>query len=114
MRKVEDIIPVMQRIENVNDEIYICEYSKGFGRVGELLKEISDIMQDLIQYIPILKECGIDIPLEVVVGQLNNLIDAYEHKDTMMLWDTLNYEIKDTFEYYIEIIKEFEKQGVSI
>lgn len=114
MRKVEDIIPVIQKIENVNDEICFCEYSKAFGSVGELLKEISDIMQDLIEYIPIFKECGIDIPLEVVVGQLNNLMDAYEHKDTMMLWDTLNYEIKDTFEYYIEIIKEFEKQGVSI
>lgn len=114
MRKVEEIISVMQKIENVNDEIYSCEYSKAFGSVGELLKEIGDVMQEVIQYIPILKECGIDIPLEVVVGQLNNLMDAYEHKDTMMLWDTLNYEIKDTFEYYIEIKKEFEKQGVSI
>lgn len=114
MKKIEEISEVFDTIDKINEEIYEGNYGHAFIMIGESLKYISDIMQDFIQYIPIFKECGIDIPLEVVVGQLNNLMDAYEHKDTMMLWDTLNYEIKDTFEYYIEIKKEFEKQGVSI
>lgn len=114
MKKVEEINGVIEVIDKINTEIYDGNYGKAFIMAGKSLKDISEIMQDLINYIPVLKDCGIEIPLEVVMGQLNNLMDAYEHKDTMMLWDTLNYEIKDTFEYYIEIIKEFEKQGVSI
>lgn len=114
MKKIEEINQIVNSIEKVNTEIYLGNYGKAFIMTGEMLKEISEIMQDLIKYIPTLAECGIDIPIEVVMQQLNNLMQAYENKDSMMLWDTLNYEIKDTFEYYIEIVKEFEEQGIDI
>ncbi len=114
MNKREEIVKILDNIDKINSDIYKANYGQSFNKVKEILKDIGIIMQDLINFIPTLKECGIDIPAELLMQQLNNLIDAYKNNDSMMLWDTLNYEIKDTFQYYIEIIDEFKKQGVEL
>lgn len=53
-----------------------------------------------------LKQNGVDIPIEIVMTQMENLKNSYANKDMVLLADVLQYEIGDTIDFYIEILKE--------
>lgn len=59
---------------------------------------------------PELKSAGIEIDEEIILQQVKNLNDAIQHKDMIELYDTLKYEVADTFHIYREIKMEMEQK----
>lgn len=73
--------------------------------------ETTMLLPKLIQFLQIfLKQAenwnalGGDLPLEVILQQIKNLNEAYCEKDVVVLADTLEYEIMNSFEVYEEIV----------
>lgn len=87
----------------------LMEYSDtAYESTVRMTRYISTIYEDLIQLIPFLKEQGVDIPLDILVAQLNNYSKAIENKDIMMLTDSINYEVLDTVSLYREILEQID------
>lgn len=100
------------------DEIYIiisqCNIEVAYIELKDTIPKINAIFTELIDVIIKLKNLGVEISEEVVIQQLKNLREAYEYKDSMLLADTLRYELKDTLIFYLEIIQELEKENIMI
>lgn len=77
-----------------------------FLDMGEKLRDMIEIYTSLITQAPELKNAGIEIDEEIILQQVKNLNDAIEHKDMIELYDTMKYEVADTFRIYREIKTE--------
>ena len=77
-----------------------------FLDMGDQLKDIIEIYTNLLTQLPELKNAGIDIDEEILLQQVKNLNDAIQHKDMMELYDTLKYEVAETFDIYKKIQTE--------
>lgn len=100
------------------DEIYInisqCNIDVAYIELKDIMPLINSIFTELINVIIKLKTLGIEVSEEVVIQQLKNLLEAYEYRDSMLLADTLLYEIKDTLIFYLEIMQELEKENIML
>lgn len=100
------------------DEIYhfICQNDINQARalMAGKLPKAADIMTSFIESIDKLREHDIDIPADVLISQLNNLLDAYENNDYVMLADSLHYELTEAVKLYVEIMEELAKDNVSL
>ena len=88
-----DIIKVLRTGKlNQGSELFLKQFS-----------QINNIYTELIEKSDYYHEKGIEVPTQVLIMQLQNLLDAYENKDIIMLADTLEYEVKETLFFYNEI-----------
>lgn len=80
-----------------------------FLDMGDWLKDIIEIYTNLLTQLPEFKNAGINIEEEIILQQVKNLNDAIQHKDMIELYDTLKYEVADTFDIYKKIQMEREQ-----
>lgn len=102
----------IDKIEQVIDWIDTepCLQSESeFLDMGDKLKNIIDIYTDFIEQSPVLKKNGLDIDEGIILQQVKNLNEAIQHKDLIELYDTLKYEVKNTFQIYKEIKMEINR-----
>ena len=108
----------IEEILNKIDDIYIllCQGDKkeGFEKLNGMINELTNILGEILNSKEIFSKLEVEFPEEVVIQQINNLADAIEHKDTILLADTLNYEIKNTLLFYIDVINELEKNNIMV
>ncbi|MCI5602813.1 MAG: hypothetical protein MR361_04880, partial [Clostridiales bacterium] len=78
------------------------------------MNELTNILGEMLDGKEIFNKLGVEFPEEIVIQQINNLADAIENKDTILLADTLNYEIKNTLLFYIDVINELEKNNIMV
>lgn len=100
------------RIQQVIDwiETEPCLQSESeFPDMGNKLKDIIEIYSDFVGQIPQLKYEGLNIDEEIILQQVQNLNEAVQCKDLIKLYDTLKYEVADTFGIYKEIKMEMEQ-----
>ncbi|MBQ3544342.1 MAG: hypothetical protein IJA34_05065 [Lachnospiraceae bacterium] len=95
------------------EKIYKGEDSKAFSESQETINN-NIVFTEFIEMIPKLQQLGVDIPIEVILQQLKNLVDAYEYRDSMLLADTLRYEINDSLQVYLEILEQLEKENIML
>lgn len=69
-----------------------------------LAKILPDIIGVYQQFVELVNN-GVEIPIDVLIQQLENFETAYGQKDMVVLADTLEYEIKEGICFYIEILK---------
>lgn len=87
-------------IENLyNNEINI------YLEIKEIITSINDVYVDFVSIIPKLNNIGVNIDSNGVINQLKKMMDGIEKKDKVLIYDSLNYEIKDTIQYYSEILE---------
>lgn len=100
------------------DEIYHLLCRNDINHARELmtgkLPKVAEIMTSFIKNADKIREYDIDIPADVLILQLNNLLDAYENKDYVMLADSLHYELTEAIQLYVEIMEELAKINVSL
>lgn len=114
MRDKNEIIELIKKNEEVCKNIYEGNTGKAFLTKQDIIIKNQKVFSEFIELIPKLKPLGVDIPLEVILQQLKNLIEAYEFSDAVLLMDTLKYEINDSLVLYKEIIEELEKENIVI
>lgn len=76
------------------------------------IKDINQILKEFMNRIKEFQSYGVDIPEEVVLTQMRNLMDGFENRDSVLLADTLEYEIKNTILFYNDILTELSKEQV--
>lgn len=102
---IEEIAKVLEKIERedcLNEE-------ETFASLEGYLQEIISVYMALIGDLPEYKKMGIDLPEEVILQQVKNLDEAVQYHDLIKLYDTLKYEVQDTFNLYKEIKIEMRK-----
>ena len=102
---IEEIANVLEKIERedcLNEE-------ETFASLEGYLQEIISVYMALIGDLPEYKKMGIDLPEEVILQQVKNLDEAVQYHDLIKLYDTLKYEVQDTFNLYKEIKIEMRK-----
>ena len=96
------------------NKIYACDTGEAFMQKEDTMVSNNVVFSEFIELIPKLKAYGVDIPMDVILQQLKNLIEAYEYNDAMLLADTLKYEINDSLQLYIEIMEQLKKENIVI
>lgn len=81
-----------------------------FLDMGEKIGDIIEIYTNFIKELPEFKTAGIEIDEDIILQQVKNLNDAIQNRDLIELYDTLKYEVADTFRIYREIKMEKEQE----
>lgn len=77
--------------------------------VNDVMKEsnaISKVYTTFIGDAGELATMGVELPVDILMAQLKNYIEACQNCDIMMLTDCVNYEILDTLSIYREILEQ--------
>ena len=83
----------MRSIEETTVCFYQNKISEGYQRLDDTLVRLSNLMNEIALY----REQGneIEINEREIVTRLTEAMNALEQKDTLLLSDILEYEIKD-------------------
>ena len=76
---------------------------------AELLPELVQIFQALLAMAETQKE-DVEIPTDILLQQLENFEQFYKQGDIVQLADTLEYEMKETVSFYLEILENMEQR----
>lgn len=101
--KIREINTIIDEIVMVLRQGYTTE---GIKKINNIMPELNSIIMKFIESIPEYHEKGIDIPQDVIITQLQNMLEGIEYQDCVQLADTLEYELADTLKVYDEILTE--------
>lgn len=101
MNKINSLI---EKINYIVENLYNTEINI-YKEIQGIIAPINDIYVEFVSIISKLNNIGINIDSNGVINQLKKMMEGIEKKDKVLLFDSLNYEIKDTIEYYGEILK---------
>lgn len=93
---------IIKKIEYICDNIYNNNVNI-YKEINDFIPKLNSIYEEFIALVPGLNSVGLDISIDGLIQQLGALLSAIEKQDKVCLYDTLNYEIKDTILYYQEI-----------
>lgn len=97
-----NIRELLNKISDITSNTFKQEYNI-YDEVKNIIPDMQRIYKEFIELIPALNNIGMEIDINVPIMQLKNLLEALESRDKVMMFDTLNYEIKDTLSLYDEI-----------
>ena len=92
--------------EDIAGMLYANNVSDAQQFIGDTVKNINNIYLEYINKADELRIQNIDVPADVLLLQMNNLMEAIDNKDIIMLADTMLYEIKEGLLFFIDIEKE--------
>ena len=75
--------------------------------VGDLLPNIVEIFRELF-HMADQRAIDVEIPVDILIQQLENFEQFYQQQDIVQLADTLEYELQESVRFYIEILKNME------
>src|SRR5574344_1778984 len=93
---ISSIDSILNSLDEILDTLILDDSLEGFKKYSTILEPMDYIYNKLLKIIPELEKQSIVISKDVVLCQLENLLDALEHKDALMFADTLEYEVKET------------------
>lgn len=79
------------------------------AHTAEVLPELVQIFQELLGMAEDHTE-DVEIPTDILLQQLENFERFYRQGDIVQLADTLEYEMKETVSFYLEILKNMEQR----
>lgn len=97
-----DTDKVIKNIEEIVTHMFKKDYNM-YGELAKIIPFIDIIYQAFLQLVPQLKEIGMELDAEGILSQLRNVVDAIDKRDTIRVYDSLSYEIKETLLLYREI-----------
>lgn len=101
---IENIKHTISEIDIIFDMLCENNTNPAIHKISKIIPILNDIITKLISEIPYYRQLGVDLPQDVILTQLSNLLEAFEHRDIIMLADSLRYEISDTLQVYEEIL----------
>lgn len=93
-------------LKELSEIFYKDQEKEAFAKLAQMIKIINQVMVEFIDKIPEYNEKGADIPVDVVLTQLNNFVEAMKYKDTVMLGDCIKYELVESISLYRELLME--------
>lgn len=109
MEQIERNKELIKQLQTCADRLW---ENKGIGNkeLISCIKSVNVVLKEFVGRISEFESMGVSIPQEIILTQLRNLMDGFEKKDTSLLADTLEYEIKNTLLFYNDILAEIEKE----
>lgn len=114
LEEVDEIGMIFDRLSDIAIMLYKNDTNKAYLEFKSIMPKINSHMLKLLSRLPRFALEGIELPQDVILVQLENMVEAFEHRDTLMLADTIEYELNNTFSVYLEIIREFIKADLKI
>lgn len=107
-----------KRLDEINEAIGRTEEmvlllrrgaDEAWNYVNANMEKMVSVMTEIVTWAQRMVSKGVDVPIEVILQQIQNLNEAYTKQDEVLLADTLEYEITNALYLYLE---EGEKQDV--
>ena len=98
--KMRDAQTLLQEIEEVAIDFYQGS-DEAWQNFTKLMTRITSVYQWMVQ----IANSGVELPIDVLLQQLENVESAYVKKDMFIMADTLEYEVREGVCFYIEILK---------
>lgn len=110
--RISRVIVLLKKIEEIYQDICRTDYSIAENKLNQEISNIAKTVTEFLEMSGVLQQYEIEVPQDIILAQLQNLLTAFERKDQILLADTLHYEIADTLEFYIEILQEMKKENL--
>lgn len=104
--EIQKLKEYIKAAENISDMLYANDVSGAQKFIGETVNNVNNIYMGYINRADELRNRGIDIPVDILLSQMKNLMTAIDSKDIIMLADTLLYEIKEGMLFFTDIENE--------
>lgn len=106
----DKIETTIKSVEGCANCLFKSNMNQVQGILGDMIQNINAIYLHYINNAGKYKEYEIDIPVQVLLSQMQNLIDAIDNKDMMQMADSLWYEIREGLLFFKDIESELSKQ----
>lgn len=103
IQKAESLLEKLQKV--ILELRQNREYA--VAHTAEVLPELVQIFQVLLGMAETQTK-EVEIPTDILLQQLENFEQFYRQEDIVQLADTLEYEMKETIFFYLEILKNME------
>ena len=103
----EYIDNVIGEMSEIAEQLWQAEEDV-YQKLAEYVNGWQQILQEMINTMCQWTEEGKEIPLDIILCQLENFDMALTRKDDMMLADVLNFELKETLDYYKGLLKVYD------
>ena len=101
MSKIWEIKNTLQIIEKM--VLYLRQATdEAWDYVNAHAQELICKMAEMVDWAQQKKNTGGELPIDILLQQLQNLNEAYTQKDEILLADTLEYEISNALQVYME------------
>lgn len=104
--EIQKLKEYIKAAENISDMLYANDVSGAQKFIGETVNNVNNTYLGYINRADELKNRGIDIPVDILLSQMKNLMTAIDSKDIIMLADTMLYEIKEGMLFFIDVENE--------
>lgn len=105
----------IQKVERLSEKLQkvILELRQNqehaVAHTAEMLPELVQIFQALFGMAEVQTK-EVEIPTDILLQQLENFEQFYHQGDIVQLADTLEYEMKETVAFYLEILQNMEQK----
>lgn len=104
--KIQKLKEYVKAAEDIANMLYANDVSGAQQIIGETVENVNNIYLGYINRTDELEGRGIEVPTDILLSQMQNLMTAIDSKDIIMLADTLLYEIKEGILFFIDIENE--------
>ncbi len=94
------------KINDISRLMYGNYIKEAFNMMAEYMPYITQYMNEFVNNIPEYNRLGANLPQDIVIIQIKNLLDGIENKDVLLIADTLKYEILPSLQVYDEILAQ--------
>lgn len=102
----EEVIEMLKCLPEIISKLRKNETDGVYKKLKECVPKLNHIYTNLLAHKAEYEEMGVELPQDVILAQINNMIDGFEYKDIIRLADTLEYEVIDMLMLYKDILKE--------
>lgn len=113
-KKILEIQEMKADMDKIYMDICRTDSEKAYQALSKVITSIAAMVTEFIENSQIFIQYGIEVPKEILLEQLQNLLDGFQNRDYIMIADTLHYEISDSLQFYIEILEAFQKENIAI
>lgn len=103
IKKLESMIDLLCETA---DDLYAGHGSKAQENISDVVTGVNETYLFYINNHEKYEKLGVDIPSDVLLSQMGNLLESIDAKDLLKLADTLEYEIKEGILFFIDIEKQ--------
>lgn len=99
---IEELKELRTKIENILVRLR-QNRDRIMNQVNEVIPEISLFLNDVLNECVEQKDNNKNLPIDILIQQVKNWNESYIYKDIVMMADTIQYELMEAIEFYIQI-----------
>lgn len=99
---IEELKELRTKIENILVGLR-QNRDRIMNQVNEVIPEISLFLNDVLNECVEQRDNNKNLPIDILIQQVKNWNESYIYKDIVMMADTIQYELMEAIEFYIQI-----------